>query len=317
MENNYFASMRKSIAGIIIFILIFAAVYWLTPGKVSIQQNSIVPVNIKAFSREISSEENWRQWWPGKQKSPASFEYNGNTYTLTEKRLSSLVINISKENDSISTELIFIPFENDSTKLMWNDAEKPHLNPLSRLKSFSRSKNINADIHFLLNKIQSFYSNEDHVYSLHIKKDFVADSNFIFTSVTSSTYPTMNIVYKMVDKLKNYVQKNEAKETGYPMLNIHKNSDSSYLARVALPVDKKLADSGDIHYRWMLKGGNILVAEVKGGPHEIEKAFSKMADYIEDHGRVAPAIPFQSLITDRRQEADTNKWVTKVYWPVM
>jgi hypothetical protein len=101
------------------------------------------------------------------------------------------------------------------------------------------------------------------------------------------------------------------------MLNIYKNSDSSYLARVALPVDKKLNDSGNIQYRWMLKGGNILITEVKGGPHQIEKAFGEMANYVEDHGRTAPAIPFQSLVTDRRIEPDTNKWITKVYWPVM
>lgn len=101
------------------------------------------------------------------------------------------------------------------------------------------------------------------------------------------------------------------------MLNVHKNGDSSYLVKVALPVDKQLKDAGDIQYRWMLKGGNILVTEIKGGPSKIEKAFTEMRNYVEDHQRIAPAIPFQSLVTDRREEPDTNKWITKLYWPVM
>jgi effector-binding domain-containing protein len=218
--------------------------------------------------------------------------------------------------NSVSTELIFLPHEDDSTVLTWNGLEEANSNPFSRMSNFSWIKNINNDLHFLLSKIQSFYSNEDNVYGLHIQKDFVADSNFIFTSTTSANYPATDIIYKMIDRLRNYVSKNGAKETGYPMLNILKEGDA-YVVKVALPIDERLADSGDIKYRWMLKGGNILVAEVKGGPHQIEKAFNEMADYVEDHGRVAPAIPFQSLITDRRQEPDTNKWVTKIYWPVM
>lgn len=308
--------MRKWIAAITIFILILVFIYWLVPPKVTIHQKTVVPTNIKAFAREISNEENWGLWWPGKLKSPAAFEYKGNTFTIQEKRLSSLVVNITNGKDSASTELIFVPTENDSTELTWNDIGKTSMKPLEGLKKIFWNKNINSDIRFLLNRIQSFYSNEDNVYSLHIQKDFVADSNYIFTSATSANYPVTDTIYKMIDRLKNYVSKNGAKETGYPMLNIFKERES-YIVKVALPVDKKLTNSGDIKYRWMLKGGNILIAEVKGGSYQIEKAFKEMANYVEDHNRVAPAIPFQSLITDRRQEPDTNKWVTKIYWPVM
>ena len=67
----------------------------------------------------------------------------------------------------------------------------------------------------------------------------------------------------------------------------------------------------------MLGGGNILVTDVKGGPYNIAKAFEAVEKYTEDHNRMAPAIHFQSLVTDRRQERDTSKWITRIYWPVM
>jgi hypothetical protein len=38
---------------------------------------------------------------------------------------------------------------------------------------------------------------------------------------------------------------------------------------------------------------------------------------VQDHQRVAPAIPFQSLVTDRTKQPDTSKWVTRLYWPIM
>jgi hypothetical protein len=67
----------------------------------------------------------------------------------------------------------------------------------------------------------------------------------------------------------------------------------------------------------MLGGGNILAAEVKGGPHTIGRGFEVIEKYTEDHNRIAPAMPFQSMVTDRRREPDTSRWITKLYLPVM
>lgn len=309
--------MRKWIAAIIILVLILVFIYWLIPGRMNIHQKLIVPVNTKAFAREILDEQKWQQWWPGKHNQSSGFEYKGNTYRLGEKKLSSLMITINKGTDSVLTELIFVPLQTDSIELSWNGSKKSDVNPVNRLQNLSWSKDLNADINLLLQKIRSFYSDGDNLYGFHIEKALVPDSNLISTSTTSKSYPTTEVIYTLVDKLKNYIQKNDAKELGYPMLNIYRNPDSAYLIRVAIPTDKKLKDSGDIQYRWMLQGGNILVAEVKGGPHQVEKAFSKMENFVDDHQRIAPAIPFQSLVTDRRQEPDTSKWITRVYWPVM
>lgn len=309
--------MRRWIAVLVIFVLILLFAFWLIPANTNIHQKLIVPANTKAFAREILDEQKWKQWWPGKHNQSSSFEYNGNTYRLGEKKLSSLMITINKGTDSILTELIFVPLQADGVELSWNGKKNSDANPVNRLQNLSWSKNLNADINLLLQNIRSFYSNEDNLYDFHIEKALVPDSNLISTSTTTRSYPTTEVIYVLVDKLKNYIQKKEAKELGSPMLNIYKNPDSSYLVRVAIPTDKKLNNSGDIQYRWMLQGGNILVAEVKGGQHQVEKAFSKMENYVEDHQRIAPAIPFQSLVTDRRQEPDTSKWITKVYWPVM
>ena len=91
-------------------------------------------------------------------------------------------------------------------------------------------------------------------------------------------------------------------------MNLYTKDGITYLVRVAIPVDKQLPASGNISYKWMLGGGNILITEVKGGHAEIKKAYDQTELYVADHNRVAPAIPFQSMITDRRQEKDSTKW---------
>jgi hypothetical protein len=41
-----------------------------------------------------------------------------------------------------------------------------------------------------------------------------------------------------------------------------------------------------------------------------------MQQYFADYKRVAMAIPFEYLVTDRETETDTTKWVTRIYAPV-
>lgn len=313
--------MRKWIAALILLVVIAAGIYLILPKKINIHQQMMVPVNTKAFAREIINEQKWQHWWPGAKAGdkelPLKFEYNGNNYWIVEKRMTSLLIEIAGKKDSMLTELIFIPSGNDTVQLNWLAAQKTSLSPLKRVQASNWMKNVEADISSLLKKIQTFYSNEDNIYGLHIQKSLVADSNYMFTSTHSETYPSTETIYTLLDQLKFYIKNNNAQPTGLPMLNVYQDNDGTYLTKVALPVNKQLKNAGNIQYRWMLKGGNILVTEVKGGPGTIENAFEVMQQYMQDHQRIAPAIPFQSLITDRRQEADSSKWITKLYWPVM
>src|SRR5690348_12100803 len=112
--------MRKWVTVCIILLFIVISFYWLIPAKTNIHQNLMVVVNPKAFLREILNENNWNEWWPGKQmQSSHEFEYNGNSYKVIEKKLTSLVIEVSNGKDAISTELIYIPVRNDSVQLNW------------------------------------------------------------------------------------------------------------------------------------------------------------------------------------------------------
>jgi len=42
----------------------------------------------------------------------------------------------------------------------------------------------------------------------------------------------------------------------------------------------------------------------------------EMNQYFADHNRTSMAIPFSYLITNRSEQPDTLKWITKIYAPV-
>jgi len=85
---------------------------------------------------------------------------------------------------------------------------------------------------------------------------------------------------------------------------------------LAIPVSGVIGGKGDISFTRLVPG-RYLITDVKGGPATVDRALGALKDYIRDHQRTVMAIPFQSLITNRMQEPDSSKWVTKIYYPVM
>lgn len=306
---------------LIFFILIFgmATLYYFLAPSPRIFQSCTVAVNAKGFARNIKEDKNWKMWWPGEAGQSINeniFElyYHNYAYQIIEKKLTSILIKIKNNRDSFLTELLFIPTKPDSVSLSWEGKSLSGRNPF---QLYAATKKINQDLETILNALQRFYSSEENIYGIRIQKEHVADSMLISTSLTTKGYPSTAQIYELIDKLKAHAATHAASQTGLPMLNITTFDSLRFLTRVALPLNKKLSDEGAIVYRWMLGGGNIIVTEVKGGPGRINQAFNELENYVQDHERVAPAIPFQSLVTDRRKEPDSSKWITKVYWPVM
>lgn len=310
--------MRKWIVLVIVFLVAsLGSLYLFIPNNLSIKQRNHVFFPAKAFTRALFNEESWQKWWPHTGGAVRPLHYNGNTYYIRDKSNSSFRITITRENDTLDTELFLIPVEQDSIDMEWLGAISSSFNPIRRIEKNRWVEKVSDDMAMLLQKMKAFYTNPDNLYTLPVRETKVVDSTLISTSTTVKGYPTTALIYGLINKLTAHANRNNARQTGLPMLNISEGNDNNYQVRVALPIDKKLKDEGDIHYRWMLGGGNILVTEVTGGPHQVKKAFLAMQDYINDFKRVAPAIPFESLVTDRRAEPDTSRWVTKVYWPVM
>lgn len=313
--------MKKvSIILALVLLLAVAFTYLFIPNKITVAEKISIMANREAIFRRLGDTIEWQKWWPGEKQNNAakhSFTLNGFHYSLNDKKFLSLPIAISNSNFKALTELTFISENTNETTLSLNGVIPTSYNPIRRLQLFFIANKIKKDVKNLLQSIKSYYSTTASLYDYDIQKKSVVDSTLISTSKEIKEYPSIAIIYSLIDELKIYAKQQSANETGHPMLNIFTKDSITYLVKVAIPVDKKLSSSGNISYRWMLGGGNILITEVKGDQGEIQKAYNQIQYYISDYKRVAPAIPFESLVTDRRQEPDSSKWVTRIYYPVM
>lgn len=309
--------MRKVIAGLVVFVLlVLGAAYLFIPNIIKLKSSIGINATRTGLNRMLLDKTNVAKWWPGKISND-SFYLNDFVYNINNSNITVMPIFIADKKVTISTSLFLIEIRTDFTNLEWVGAMASSYNPIKRIAAYFKAKKIEADMQTILNKMETFYKVPENIYGFEIKKELVMDSTLIQTSAISKGYPTNQFIYSLVDKLINYAANNNAKKTGYPMLNINETGSINFEVKVAIPVDKPLPNSVTVLQKRMLGRGNILVTEVKGGSEMAEKAIIQMKKYADDYKRMAPAIPFYSLITDRLKETDSSKWITKIYYPVM
>jgi hypothetical protein len=183
--------------------------------------------------------------------------------------------------------------------------------------TYLRGKRFETAFDDILLALSKFATSIKNVYGIDIRKEKVQYQNVVSAKQAFFHFPTTEDIYAMIARLRNYVNHAGAKELFSPMLNIAKTDSTTYAAQVGIPVDRVLPQKDDISSKWMMKGGNILMAEVTGGQKQIEESQKQMELYIGDYQRSIIAIPFQMLITDRAKEPDSTKWVTRIYYPVV
>lgn len=311
-KNGVF--MKKLIIGIVLAAtFLILSLYVFIPGKVKINESVIVNVPLPAMSRLLSGGVNWAKWWPG----DPGLGFNKNRFLVRAHNPTAFAILISMPNDSLETRLLLSFITNDSILINWQtDARETSSNPIQRYARYRETKNIQNDIHRILTSLKTFAENPENIYGIRINKTFVTDALLISTRRSFDHKPGVHEIDSMIRKLKGYIAQNGAIEKNLPMLNIMKIDNAHFEAMTAISVDRELPATKEFLPKYMLRGGNILEVEVKGGPYTIERSFNELENYRSDYKYMSPAIPFQLLVTDRAKEIDTAKWVTKLYYPI-
>lgn len=314
--------MKKLLLIIFVLIpLIFAGIYIFIPGKINFGKIIYINANRNITSRYIGEETNWIQWWPSdsehvlspKENKGISYTYKDFEYTITRKALEGTSILITHDGSAINSFLHLIALKPDSVVVEWKGELPATNNPINRIKNYLLATEVKKNISEILQNAKIFLEKTESVYGISIVQQQVKDTLLISTRLTSNNYPSTAEIYNLITSLREYIFSNGATETNSPMLNITK--DSTYKIMVAIPINHAIPPTEKFLLKKMVPG-KILVTEVTGGTYTADQALRQLTMYMEDNRLVSPAIPFQSLVTERSKEPDTTKWVTKIYFPV-
>jgi hypothetical protein len=313
-ENS---TMKKWLLGlIIVLILAVAGTYMVIPAVVKVQKVVIVAASDKGIAPLIHDAAGMARWWGDKtDKVPDTFFYNHAQYYVTKPLLAGCGLSSVAGSDTLNMQLYSVALNADSAQVIWGTSLPATNNPVKRLQYYWRGLRIKSDMESILGRLQNFAANMENVYGIKINHAIVQDTLLLATEYEGTGKPTNDLVYTMIDKATAYLKGQGAEVTNPPLLSIITKDSIHYKTMVALPINKEIAASPNFFIRRMF-AGNILITEVKGGPAKVAKAFAQLEHYRLVQSMTSPAKPFETLVTNRMAEPDSNKWVTKIYYPV-
>ncbi|MGZ5255790.1 MAG: hypothetical protein ACXWCT_15385, partial [Flavitalea sp.] len=187
--------------------------------------------------------------------------------------------------------------------------------PVSRISQYFKARKVKRYMESALENLASYLSDNKNIYGVPIRIGQVKDSTLISAKTITQGYPSNEEIYGLIEELHNYIRQQNGIVRDSAMLNIFPMKGDQYQVMIAIPLVRDIPANERFTIKKMILG-NLLQTEVSGGPYAIQKGEQALQNFMEDYRRESPAIPYQSLITDRRKVTDTAQWFTKIYYPV-
>lgn len=306
---------------LVIFVLLIAVstgiLYIGISSQQSFAKSALVACTNDGALRMLSTPGNNKQVWPGERLNDSSYRFEQLEYTTGAALINSNPLSISYAEKKYPAQLLVEETTPDSSRFIIQTAVILPSNPIQRIKQYFALKQLQQQVDALLKSLKKKFDGEELVYGLKIEMNRVTDSAMISTRTLLNHYPTVTEVYNMVDAIHTYIAANGGTVSNPPMLHVYEEGPGQFLVMVAVPTKTIIPGNETFLQKRMLANGYILVSEVTGGTAAIQKGEAAMKQYVMDHQKSSPAIPFQMLLTDRRTETDTSKWKTRLYYPVM
>jgi hypothetical protein len=313
--------MKKWIVGILV-ILIFgiSGIYIFIPAKVVISNISSSEATITGEFRYIAQEENWEKWWrDSKGKSHVQgepFTYGSSRFRINKRSYNSVGIEIEQGEAKIPSIVSLVSFALDSTGALWVCETPATFNPVTRLRNYLNALEMKKNMTGVMKVFSSFISDPKNVYGMTIYKTTVHDTLLVSARFTSPAYPTTIQLYGYFDILKQAILKQHASAVGFPIMNLRKMPDGSFETQTGIPTNRILKDDGKI-LAIRMPPGLFLTADIRGGTYSVDEAVKQLELFVAEYNRIKIATGFRILITDRRNEPDTSKWITQIKIPIV
>ncbi len=297
------------------FLLVFlalaiAAVYIFIPSNIKINKAFIVHASPGALQRNFLTQEGWNKWFATGKNGIRFSEITPLPFDNA-----SVLISDKKINHLSQVQTSMLP--GGTIGINWSCNISAGNSPFDRMSKYAEAKRIKLAMDDVALRISDILNNSKQSYGFHVRQVTLTDNSMIATRDSLDHYPTVADIYGKIELLEKYALSNNAVTTNSTMLNIQRTHNGHYHFMVSLPVNKLLKNSAGIQYKQMLPKGNFLSTDsLFGGFQHLDSLFSEFENYKRDYNFASPAIPFQSLITDRRKEPDSSKWITKFYYPI-
>lgn len=304
--------MKKTSLYTVSTLLIVTLVLLIIPFKRQKKYEATIDCSTDAVTRLMVNTKEWKKWWPDQILNDSIVLLNDTRFYVQTVLLNGFYA--VSDNKKTAIEVQFVPDLKNQTKLVVIGTQVYSSNPLKRIAQLFGS-NAQQNAKQLLSSLQNFFSRTENVYGFKIEKTKVSLLNWMSAKKLFAQQPTTQEIYAVIEGLEKYILAHNGEIIGAPIMHIRDLAPNQLELMTALPVTETVQPNEQYSVKQMVPGF-MIIGKVKGGPTTVENAEASLENYIRDYRKQSPAIPFQTLITDRRKEADSSQWITQVNYPV-
>jgi effector-binding domain-containing protein len=169
-----------------------------------------------------------------------------------------------------------------------------------------------------LENLKVYMEDTKQFYGYDIERTTVADTSFIFLSVTVPVGEKRTATKNLFEKLMEYAKQKDAGYNGIRIFYAVPYGKEQLMLFASIGVSNRVnTQPGEsFQYKKMPLGKNLLVANYQGPYGEVAKAYTALENFKTDHKLSSMAIPYQKFLSDGYDFADEQIVQMKVYYPI-
>jgi hypothetical protein len=280
-------------------------VYLFIPSQISIKGSQMVYQPSSSVTRAMTQISKWPEWMPKEIALVATSALVATIEADLNQDGIQVPVVFSVENGEGNNSII--RYETGMNNIGWS--------PIERIQYALFARKIKHQLDLVLAAATAHYNYNKGVYGFDIVETKVKDSSYLAIDQTSTDTPSLVQIYQMVDQLTAYINGQNGKVKGDPMVNITRVDANEVYLQVAIPLERDIPVNGEFSIKKMVLG-NLLSVEVQGDQAKVNEAFEATNQYINDKQKYSPAIPFVIYNTNRLLEKDATKWKSTINYPI-
>jgi effector-binding domain-containing protein len=322
-------------SALLIFILLAGAGAFLLPAHVEVSRQAEINASPGLIFPELNSLRNWEKWSPWYKMDPNSkityegpFEGVGAFQSWDSENpdvgKGSMKIVASIPYQKVEIELNFMEAgvsmstlelleQEGNTRLTWTLSADMGMNPIARWMGFLlMDKMLGRDFEAGLKNLKEMTEGYS---SLSVSERPREAMPYIGIRTTVSEAEIGTALGNLYTRLMEYAEKNKFVVSGSPFTIVYAYSPEKVEMQACLPLQKAGKTEGDIEAARMEAGINAEV-DFYGRYEDTGRGHTAIDYWMHLNGKQASGPPYEVYVTDPGMEPDTNKWLTRICYPI-
>lgn len=169
-----------------------------------------------------------------------------------------------------------------------------------------------------LENLKSYMEDTRQFYGHEIKQSTVADTSFLFKSVTVPVEEKRTATKQLFEELIAYANAKKSEYNGTRIFYSTPYGSDKIMLFASIGVSKEVITGANEHiqYKRMPFGKNLLEASYQGPYKDVTAVYEALEAFKADHSFTSMAIPYQKFLSDGYDFADDQVVQMKIYYPI-